>query len=424
MYEIVVGRSSEDLKKYGTLGTAYIGKHVVGTGEDAHTTSKILLDLVRPHVMLICGKRGTGKSYSSGVIAEEISTLPEDLRKNLAMIIIDPMGIYWSMKNPNEKDADLLRKWELKPKGIDIKLFIPNGKAADFDSAGILWDQTIALPVGEISTEDWAITFNIDTFSETGILLGRAVNSLRGERGDNYDIKDIIGKIDSDARAEQKYKDALKGLFETVDSWGIFGKEKLLLEEMLKPGAISVVDISHFEGWKIKNLFVSLVAKKIYHARLLARKEEETQSITGEEKKQTPMVWLALDEAHQFLPNDTKTVSTDALLNLVKLGREPGISTLFITQQPYKLHPDALSQTDVVISHRLTSEQDVKALETVMQTYLLDSIQKSLDDLPKWKGTAIVLDDNSEKLYSLVVRPRTSWHAGGSPIAIKEQKTQ
>ncbi|MFH0889961.1 MAG: ATP-binding protein [Candidatus Aenigmatarchaeota archaeon] len=423
MYEITVGRGTEDAKKYGTMGTAYIGKHVVGVGEDAHTTSKILLDLVRPHVMLICGKRGSGKSYSAGVIAEEMAALPEELRKNLAMIIVDPMGIYWSMKNPNEKDADLLRKWELKPKGIDITLFIPSGKAADFDSAGILWDQTITLPVGEVLTEDWAITFNIDTFSETGILLGRVINSLKSEKGDSYDIKDITARIDSDGRAEQKYKDMLKGLFETVDSWGIFGKEKMLLEEMLKPGAISVVDISHYEGWKIKNLFVSLVAKKIYQARLIARKEEETESITGEEKNKIPMVWLALDEAHQFLPNDAKTTSSDALLNLVKLGREPGISTLFITQQPYKLHPDALSQTDVVISHRLTSEQDVKALETVMQTYLLDSIQKSLDELPKWKGTAIVLDDNSEKLYSMVVRPRTSWHAGGSPVAIKEQKT-
>src|SRR3989344_507456 len=106
MYEIIVGRSQDDLKKYGSLGTAYIGKHIVGLGEDAHMTSKILLDLVRPHVMLICGKRGTGKSYSLGVIVEEIAALPDDLRKNLAVIIIDPMGIYWSMKSPNDKDSE------------------------------------------------------------------------------------------------------------------------------------------------------------------------------------------------------------------------------------------------------------------------------------------------------------------------------
>lgn len=421
MYEIIVGRNSDDLKKYGAYGTAYIGKHIVGLGEDAHTTSKILLDLVRPHVMLICGKRGSGKSYSAGVIAEEMAVLPEELRKNLAFIIIDPMGIYWSMKNLNEKDSELLRKWDLKPKGVDVNLFVPRGKAAEYESAGILWDYTISLPAGEFSAEDWAITFNIEAFSDTGVLLGRIIKNLK-DRSDAYSIKDIIAEIESDKRAEQKHKDVLRSLFENIDAWGIFGKEKISLDEMFKPGSISVIDISHYEGWAIKNLFVSLISKKIYQARLIARKEEEAKSMLGEEKSELPMIWLMMDEAHQFLPNDAKTTSSDALLTLVKLGREPGISTVFITQQPYKLHSDALSQTDVVLSHRLTSQQDVKALETVMQTYLLSNIQKSLDDLPKWKGTAIILDDNSEKLYSMVVRPRTSWHAGGSPIAIKEQK--
>ncbi|MBI2085514.1 MAG: ATP-binding protein [Candidatus Aenigmarchaeota archaeon] len=422
MYEIIVGRSQDDLKKYGSLGTAYIGKHIVGLGEDAHMTSKILLDLVRPHVMLICGKRGTGKSYSLGVIAEEIAALPEDLKKNLAVIIIDPMGIYWSMKNPNEKDSELLRKWELKPKGIDINLFIPAGKAKEYEMSGILWDNTISLPAGEFSAEDWALTFKIEPFGDEGILLGRVIKRLK-DRENAYNIKDVINEIESDNRADQKHKDALKGLFESADSWGIFGKEKISLDEMFKPGSISVIDISHYEGWAVKNLFVGLISKKIYQARLLARKGEEAKSMVGEDKSELPMIWLMMDEAHQFLPNDSKTTSSEALLTLVKLGREPGISTMFVTQQPYKLHPDALSQTDVVLSHRLTSQQDVKALETVMQTYLLDNIQKSLDELPRWKGTAIILDDNSEKLYGMVVPPRASWHAGGSPIAIQEQNT-
>ncbi|MBI3413185.1 MAG: DUF853 family protein [Candidatus Aenigmarchaeota archaeon] len=360
-------------------------------------------------------------SYSAGVIAEEMAALPKELRDNLAFIIIDPMGIYWSMKNPNEKDSDLLRKWDLKQKGVDISLFVPGSKIAEYESAGILWDHTISLPAGEFTAEDWAITFNIEMFSDAGVLLGRAIKNLK-EKSTAYGVKDIINEIDSDKRADQKHKDVLRSLFENIDSWGIFSKEKISLEEMFKPGSISVIDISHYEGWAIKNLFVSLISKKIYQARLLSRKEEEAKSIAGEEKSGMPMVWLMIDESHQFLPNDAKTTSTEALLTLVKLGREPGISTVFITQQPYKLHPDALSQTDVVLSHRLTSEQDVKALETVMQTYLLNNIQKSIDDLPKWKGTAIILDDNSEKLYSLVVRPRTSWHAGGSPIAIKNDQ--
>jgi hypothetical protein len=55
-----------------------------------------------------------------------------------------------------------------------------------------------------------------------------------------------------------------------------------------------------------------------------------------------------------------------------------------------------------------------------MQTYMIDDIQEYINALPRKKGTAIVLDDNSERIYPMQARPRKTWHAGGSPIAIKE----
>jgi len=38
------------------------------------------------------------------------------------------------------------------------------------------------------------------------------------------------------------------------------------------------------------------------------------------------------------------------------------------------------------------------------------------------KGAAIVLDDNSERIYPIQVRPRYSWHGGSSPSALKKAK--
>ncbi len=68
--EIVVGRLKENLEKFGSQATAYLGKHIIGKGDEAYLANKILMDLLRPHLTLICGKRGTGKSYFGGVIAE------------------------------------------------------------------------------------------------------------------------------------------------------------------------------------------------------------------------------------------------------------------------------------------------------------------------------------------------------------------
>jgi hypothetical protein len=104
----------------------------------------------------------------------------------------------------------------------------------------------------------------------------------------------------------------------------------------------------------------------------------------------------------------------------VKQGREPGISLLFITQRPNKLHEDALAQSDIIIAHRLTAMADLEALRGIMQSYMMEDIEKYINELPRQKGTAIVLDDNSERIYTLQARPRKTWHAGGSPTAIKE----
>src|SRR3989338_6376238 len=101
MENIVVGRDKPDIIKYQEQGTAFIGRHIVGQGEEAHMTNPILMDVIKPHVVLVCGKRGTGKSYSAGVIAEEMTKLSKEIKSNLSVLMIDTMGIFWSMKNPN-----------------------------------------------------------------------------------------------------------------------------------------------------------------------------------------------------------------------------------------------------------------------------------------------------------------------------------
>jgi len=165
---------------------------------------------------------------------------------------------------------------------------------------------------------------------------------------------------------------------------------------------------------------VALLSREIYQKRLVARKKEEVAKLEETElKERYPMVWVVMDEAHQFIPTGIKTASTDPILTIVKQGREPGISFVPMTHRPNKLHPDVVSQTDIVISHRLTSQDDLKALRAVMQSYMAEDLQKYIDGLPKDRGTAIILDDTSERIYSLQVRPRYSWHAGESAVAVE-----
>jgi len=413
--DIVIGREPEKIEKYGTDGCVFLGRNIVGKGEDAHITNKVLMDVSDPHIVLIVGKRGTGKSYSSAVIAEEIMKLPEDIKENLSCLMIDTMGIFWSMKTPNERDMELLSEWKLKPSKFPIRNIVPVGLTKLYEKRGIIFDDTFSIKASELSAGDWSITFGFSLQDNLGILLERILKKMEG----NYTINDIIKKIESDDRSSENDKLALENRFIAANNWGIFSKDATPIENILKQGVATVLDVS-LQDWNVRNLMVSILARKIYETRIMARREEEIGLMEDYNKRKIPLSWIIIDEAHEFLPSAGKTAASDALLTLVRQGRQPGISCIFISQRPNKLHEDVIAQSDLVISHRLTAKPDIESLSAIMQTYMLFDIKKLISDLPKTKGSALVLDDNSERLYNIQVRPRQSWHAGGSPSALKE----
>ncbi len=412
---IVVGREPKETAKFGTKATAFLGKHVVGTGFESHMTNPVQMDLARPHVVLIVGKRGSGKSYSAAVVAEEILLQPKEIRDQLSAIMVDTMGIFWSMKESNDPGLLLLKEWEIEPKGFETKNVVPAGLADFYRRQTIEFDGTFAVKPSELSSGDWALTFGLDILEPLGILLERAVKSLEEK---DYSIKDIVKAIEEDKRSEEKERLALVNRFLGAEGWGIFSEKATPVEQFLKPGTVTVLDVS-LQDWPVRNLTVGLLARKIYETRLAARREEEEKAIAGETVRKVPLTWLMMDEAHNFLPSEGETAATGALLTLLRQGRQPGISTVFITQRPLKLHEDAIAQADFVIAHRLTAQPDLSALSTIMQSYALEDIRKLVTDLPKQPGSAVVLDDNSERMFAIQVRPRMSWHAGGTPSALK-----
>ncbi len=77
--------------------------------------------------------------------------------------------------------------------------------------------------------------------------------------------------------------------------------------------------------------------------------------------REFPLIWIAIDEAHEALPNDSITPATEPLIQIIREGRQPGITLVLATQQPGKMHTDVITQSDIVISHRVTAERDLKS---------------------------------------------------------------
>lgn len=439
-YEIILGREEAEREKFGTLGTVLLGKHYVQMGQTTALAQNIFLDLNKAHVMFICGKRGSGKSYSLGVIAEGISMLPEEQRSRLAVMILDTMGIYWTMKYPNHKDEALLKQWNLEGKGIPVKIFTPTGFFKKFKQEGIPTDVPFSIRPAELSPEDWNLTFEIAPNDPIAVFIERIILTLKKDR-DDYDIEDILEAIKADPREEEHVKNAAINRFRSVEDWGVFSREATPLKEIVKGGQITILDLSPYaimpNGWKIKHLVIGIVAERLFMERMAVRKNEEFQSIhsaihyllTQEEEeeerlrgREMPIVWIMVDEAHEFLPAAGKTAATDALITLLREGRQPGIALVMATQQPGKIHTDAMTQSDIVLAHRLTAKVDTDALGSIIQSYLRTGLDKELALLPRVAGSCIAVDDVNERMYPMQIRPRFSWHGGGAPKIVEEKK--
>ncbi|MBW2963376.1 ATP-binding protein [Candidatus Woesearchaeota archaeon] len=432
-FEIVIGRSKKDIEKYGKRGTIFLGKQYVQMGAVRTLANEVYLDVASSHVVFVCGKRGGGKSYTMGVIAEGIANLPPEIKQNLSVIMLDTMGVYWTMKYPNHKDMELLKEWGLEPIPLDVKIFTPSGFYDGYKKKGIPTDAPFAIKPADLNPEDWCMTFGIDPDSPAGVLISQAVHGVRDKQGD-FSLQEIMDWIQKFEKVDEHVKNVVIGHFHKTEDWGIFSKEGTLLKDLAKGGQVTVLDVSAYatlpSGWAIKSLVVGLISKKLFNERMVARKEEEFSSIDvamhyfakeTKEKLEEPLVWLVIDEAHEMLPHEGKTTASDALITILREGRQPGISLILASQQPGKIHTDVMTQSDTVISHRLTAKIDVEALEQISQTYTRGGIAEKLNILPGVKGSAIVFDDMNEKVFPIQVRPRFTWHGGAAPTAIVEK---
>ena len=430
-YDIIIGRDKSDIKKFQEKGLIKIGKGYVTMGNYTSLSNNIFIDVARSHVIMVCGKRGSGKSYTIGAIAEELSNLDKEVSENIAPIIFDTMGIFWTMKYKNDKEIELLQEWDLKSKNLPVSIWVPYGYYEEYESRNIPVDNRFSIKPSELTSEDWVTIFNLSITDPIAIVIENAVEKAP----EDFEIEELI-EIILKQNVEEKIKHAASSLLEAALSWGIFakkGQEGTKIEELINPGKTTILDTSCYSSigaFNVRALVIGLVCKKIFNQRMLERKREEMLALEqginymNQKKKDYPLVWIFIDEAHEFLPKETseKTAASDSLIQLLREGRQPGISLVLATQQPGVIHRDAMTQADIVIAHRLTAQPDIEALNSIMQTYLLENIQKAMAQLPSQKGSAILLDDNSERIYPIRVRPRFTWHGGEAPSAVKVKK--
>ncbi len=403
---MIIGGDNEQL-------AGYIGRKFSADGElgeDVH------IDLNNPHMVTVCGKRGSGKSHTLGVFMEELMTLPRMVQDNLSGLVVDAMGIYWSLQVENESE-DILKDWDLTQEEYPITVYYPAGLEDRYEDVSEYFHEGFELYPSELSLDDWFYVLNIDETQAQAGLLAQVIEEVEEEFGQYYGLHDVIERVERSGESAN-IQEALLRRLEKAESWGVFSSTGNTIDEIVKGGEFVVLDLSGAGAlpWNLRTLLTGILARKAYNERSFERSREEVSRVRGAESDiNFPLVWLFLDEAHLFAPSGQTVPSTEPLVEWVRQGRRPGLSVVMATQQPGALDSRILSQCDTVVIHRLTAGQDSDAVgDKVSELHDTNSLSHYMENIPKDPGYAYVMNDSSEKMVPVKIRPRRSWHAGES----------
>ena len=212
------------------------------------------------------------------------------------------------MKDPNYKEADLLKQWGYQPTAFkNINVFVPKGAFDMVKEENVeMADYPFSISANELSTSDWCDIFGFSINDEYGILINKVLEALE-EDGKAYDLKDAIENINSQVATSDTVKEAVKERFEAALKWGLFEKEGTRIEELLVPGHINILDISlyaHSLGeFSLRALVIGLLSKKILEIRTKQRRIEELNEINSTETTEEEVMLFAVSSSNEAKPS-------------------------------------------------------------------------------------------------------------------------
>lgn len=430
--------------------------------EQARVSNKfdanVWLDIHTPHVIYICGRRGTGKSYDLGILAEGLALDHKSkiTTKGPAVttIFFDTQNQFWALlgvpeaRLPEDKQQlDQLKQWDIHANGIPAaKLFAPPDDPSPHSDA-----IEFVIDPSDLDLEDWCGLFGLDIYSPQGQVIR---NVLRKVSIDGYDVEEAYGRsgsrqiqakqafdlddlieclledIELCEQSQRQTRDAVLWKLEALRDSRIFQKDGIDVTEILKPGQLSIFLLRELDD-ATKSLVVSVIAKKVFRIMGRYHTERKTAERSGGPQPEghgvPPQgVWILIDEAHLICPSDSHTAAKAALIEYVKRGRDAGLSLVLATQQPSAVDSRVVSQVDLLIAHRLVVDADISAALARVPADFPRSVSfgssQVSDRLALVRaletGEAWVADAETSRSILVAMRPRVSAHGGDEPKVV------
>lgn len=384
-------------------------------GQDTDSGDMVRIQADRSQRILVCGKTGTGKSYTLGVCIEELANLGADI-----VLVIDPQGIFWTMSQANDiaEEVDGLWEFDRSPRGYTLNVMVPGDPVERFGDREIVEEmerrgihiESLRLNPSDLTPEMWCDLFDLDINELMGITLFKAVRQCGRRLGRDFFLDDISAEVDR-LRGTDRTKEAVQRRIDMAHDWQIFEESEYReIWDILRPDQVNILDLSVIAQGRygLRNLVIAVLANFIFRRRTIARRREALGLPTDMRK-----VWLVVDEAHNFCPSGKSSLSKEILIRWAKEGRQPGLSFVVASQQPAAIDSEILTQCGIRVVHRITSLADIRAVGALSQDYLGDGFATRIRRL-SGPGRTLIIDDERETVISAQVRPRESLHGGGS----------
>lgn len=347
----------------------------------------------RRHVAVIA-QTGAGKSYTVGVILEEL------MRLGATAVVIDPHADYVFLSRDRS-----MRRHQYSDR---VVVFRNPNSSGRYDPRQL--DNVVELTVrfSELSPEAIAEIAEIpEGWVNIRKAIRAAVEKLR-ERSD-YGLEDLLEELKKRSNqkgresqhAERAYNHLLK-----LRRFKVFGGATTPVDGViLRPGQVSILDLSGLNDAS-QDYIVSWVLEEVFRLRSTGQFEWP--------------VFVVIEEAHRFVPTkdqERKTMSSSIIRTIAAEGRKFGVFLILVTQRPSRIDADALSQCNSQIILRITNPYDQRAVAKASERLGAELMQ----DLPGLNvGEAVIVGELTRVPVIVKVRRRET-REGGADIDLVEE---
>ncbi|WP_298682950.1 ATP-binding protein [uncultured Methanomethylovorans sp.] len=339
--------------------------------------------LVQKHCSILA-KTGSGKSYTAGVLLEEM------LDRKVPLLIIDPHSEYASLKEEGVISTEVANRFKVSPRSYAqyVTVYTPANKSLNPKA-----DEVFRLNGMNLTAKELSEAFpNNFTSTHIGILY-EAIDKIKAEM-DTYSLDEIIFEVKNN---DSKAKWNIISFLEEIRETGILSTNPTSIEDLVQPGRASIID---FKGVApdIQSMIVARLCSALFEARKM---------------NTIPPGMLVVEEAHNYAPEKgfSKTLSSDVLRTIASEGRKFGLGMMVISQRPARVDKNILSQCGTQIIMKVTNPNDLKAISKGLEgvsSYVEDELMR----LPP--GVAMLVSTDIERPILVDIRVRKSKHGGES----------